>query len=593
MSLFNFVKSHVSILEVVQEYVQVKRAGHYLKGPCPFHNETDASFTVSPDKGIFYCFGCHAGGDVVAFVAKAENIGAYEAATHLVETYSLEVPAELMQGSKEDRTKEAESKDRYFALCKAMAQWTHQALKNDDYAQKYCHDRGITPPMIDYFTIGYLPGGMRSVSRFLQAMQQKQILVKELVEYGIVIERKGMYFSPYEERILFPITDVLGRVCGFGGRVFKNNDERAKYYNSKDAAYFSKGKLLFGLSHGKKAMHEQGCAFLVEGYTDCVAMIEHGHYNTVATLGTACTIDHLKILSRHAKKLYVLYDGDAAGQKAILRIAEFCWEVNIDLEIILLPAKEDPASYLEKGGDLSSLIGQARDIFSFFIDSIGSESSGVHIAQKYETGKKLVALIANVRDRFKQDLLLQRAAVVMKVPYESLKELLHAIRQKNAKKSSSASKPTTKQESTLCVSSLERKILFAIINSMHGPTPYSIPNDVTPYFSSDAQALLTTIGTIVKHCQAPDERFKQLAAQTKDEVGAWIHQSSMNGEGDITLEQFEQLLGTFRRKKWKEMVQDLKASLARAEQEQDEEKRQKLMETFLALRHKIEDKGLL
>ena len=166
---------------------------------------------------------------------------------------------------------------------------------------------------------------------------------------GILSESKNALYSPFEDRIMFPITDNLGRFCGFGGRTFMPQDERPKYYNSKENNFFTKGSLIFGLNVAKRDIQHKEIVFVVEGYMDCIAMAQHGYTNTVATLGTACTLEHLKQLSRYASYVYVLYDGDAAGQSAILRLTELCWNVNMDLKVIRLPRQEDPASFLAKG----------------------------------------------------------------------------------------------------------------------------------------------------------------------------------------------------------------------------------------------------
>ena len=242
MPIFNFLKDKLSILDVICEYVQLKQAGGYWKGPCPFHQEKEASFTVSPDKQIFYCFGCHAGGDLIAFIAKSENLSQFEAAKFLIDKYQIQVPEHFLKKI-DNHIKE---KNNYFDICKVVSIWMSKQLQNNQEVQQYLKKRFIELQQIKYFNIGYFPGGINFINRFIKEMAYSGILVKDLIDVGILMEGKSILYSPFEERIIFPIKDFIGRYCGFGGRIFKQLDQRAKYYNSKESDWFSKGKLLFG-----------------------------------------------------------------------------------------------------------------------------------------------------------------------------------------------------------------------------------------------------------------------------------------------------------------------------------------------------------
>ena len=336
MNLFSFIKAHVSILDVVGGYSSLKKAGLYWKGNCPFHNEKTASFTVSPHKEIFYCFGCNSGGDVISFIEKVENCSPIEAANHLIERYKLTPPENLKLSSSEVDT---QVRDNYYDLCKAVSVWAHGHLLKNPTLLNYAQKRGISKESIVQFSLGYFPAGLAAVKGLIAKMQEQQFMPKDLLDANILSEGKTVLYSPFEDRLLFPIQDHLGRFCGFGG-IFKPHDQRPKYYNSRENEFFQKGSILFGLNNAKKNIQELEHAFLVEGYTDCIAMVQHGHKNTVATLGTACTPEHLKQLARYAKTLYVVYDADKAGHNAMLRLTELCWQVSLDLKVIYLPEKK-------------------------------------------------------------------------------------------------------------------------------------------------------------------------------------------------------------------------------------------------------------
>ena len=368
MNLFSYIKTKVSIIDVVNEYTHLKRAGLYYKAHCPFHHEKTASFTVSPGKEIFYCFGCHANGDVISFIAGMEHCSPLEAVKHLADRYHVEMPSELML---EEADIDIKKRDGYFHVCKTVASWCNEQLMSNPPVLTYVQSRGINQASINAFMLGYFPGGIKSIKLLLQSMGAENIMASDLLEAHILQEGSRALYSPFEERIIFPIKDHLGRFCGFGGRIYKSDDTRPKYYNSRESPNFEKGSLLFGLDLAKKSIKESETVFLVEGYTDCIAMVQHGYPQAVATLGTACTLEHLKHLSRYASAVYVVYDGDAAGQQAMLRLAELCWQCSMDMYTIILPSQEDPASLLVSGKSLAPYVAQAQDIFSYFMASLG------------------------------------------------------------------------------------------------------------------------------------------------------------------------------------------------------------------------------
>ncbi|MBU1008005.1 DNA primase [Candidatus Dependentiae bacterium] len=594
MSIFSFVKSKLSILDVVLEYSQLKRAGGYWKGACPFHSETDASFTVSPDRQIFYCFGCHLGGDLIAFIAKIENMSQIEAVHHLIDKYAIQVPSDM----KRDFTSPVKSgqKDQFFHTCDSAARWCHDQLLINTVAKKYLEKRSVGQGEWKRFSIGYFPGGTRVLNRFLKDMATQNVLTKDLIEAGVVAQGRTTLYSPFEERIIFPIRDMLGRGCGFGGRVFLPNDERAKYYNSKESMFFSKGKLLFGLDLAKKEMQYAGKAFLVEGYTDCVAMVQHGYKNTIATLGTACTADHLKTLSRYIKTLYVLYDGDNAGQKAILRLTKLCWEANLDLQIVQLEPGHDPASFLESHGKLDLLVDRASDIITFFVGTLGEQFWGKSLSEKMELCDKIIQVLARVDDAFKRDLLLQQAASVMQIPFESLKLLLERHRQKGITPQRDVEKSIQKDvvcEKFCDVSPIEKKIASIVINNATGIEKFFVDKDLLPYFSKPVKAVLTKIA-LFNESPLSSQRFDSLLEFFDDPVDRdWVIEQSFVVEEEFPYDLLEKLQFRFRKNNWKRIVQDMKKKVFQAKQQCDEQTVNGLLHSFLELKKEMKERGLI
>lgn len=597
MSLFNHIKTQIPILDVIAEYVHLKQAGNYWKGPCPFHAEKDASFTVSPDKQIFYCFGCHATGDVIAFIAKIENLSQIEAVHHIIDRYKVNVPQELLQkaGVSPISLKE---KDAFFHLCTTVATWAHQHLLRDRHAAAYAAKRGLTQETINQFTIGYFPGGVNNINNFLKAMAKEGILAKNLLEYGILMEGRNQLYSSFEERIIFPIRDNLGRYCGFGGRIFKDGDERAKYYNSKESDHFIKGKILFGFDLAKKSMQEQEFAFLVEGYLDCITMVQYGYANTVATLGTACTLEHLKLLSRHINILYVLYDGDAAGQNAMLRLTELCWEVNLELKVIQLPPKEDPASFLIGNGNLTPYTLNAQDIFTFFVQTLSSNFLQKTLAEKVSLAEKITNIIARINDEFKQDILLQQAATVMQLPIHSLKALTLKQRHRHTFEENRATPVPTPQQPAQQpqeqdISQLEEKIFSVIMSSIgkNNQRPIEIDRELLPYFSTRMQTLLNTYET-VKQQGSPDV-WNTFLDHLDEQTRSWVVRVSLKYDGADCTESFDQLVARFCKLNWKNIVKNIKEEIQAARAVNNVKRLNEVLETFLKLKQGIQSRGLI
>lgn len=583
MSIFNFIKEKISILDVVSEYVTLKRAGHYYKGCCPFHHEKTASFTVSPHKEICYCFGCHTGGDVIAFISRVENCTQLEAAKLLAEKYQIDLPKELTIGS----SKSIDEKKKYYKICELLTQWCHDLLLKSPAVLRYLYGRGIDKQCIEYFTIGYFPNGLSAIKALLNFMQKNNILADDLIEANILSKGKTTLYSPFEERIIFPITNHLGHHCGFGGRVYKKMDSRAKYYNSRENEFFNKGTLLYGLDLAKEHMQKKNVLFLVEGYTDCVAMIQHGYKNTAAVLGTACSLEHLKQVARYVDYIYVIYDGDKAGKQAILRLTELCWQVELEIKIIQLPAGEDPASCLAKKIDLDYLIRTAQDIFHFFIKEARQQFKQKPLSQKLKTIRRVLDIIARISDPLKQDILLQETCKQLDMPYIALK---NELSRKSTAPSAKASQPeeipieNSTAETFDAVPKLEKKIFSAIINNIS-----LLNTDNRSYIYTLLPPKLTDILKIADqmHQERPDLMMNHLLDQLQDNQKLMVSQALLDATNEIATDDFELLIVQLQKKYWKTIVTNIKNQLEVAKQEGNHQEVEQLIQTFSALKQKM------
>jgi len=581
MNIFNVIKEKLAIIEVVNDYTKLKRAGLYWKGLCPFHHEKTPSFTVSPSRNIFYCFGCHSGGDVITFIAKAQHCSPFQAAQHLIERFGLDVPAHLQSSYTPEQ---ADAKQRYFQLCATVAAWAHEQLNSFAAAKEYVLKRNITAESVNRFLIGYFPGGPKGCKSLMAYCNARNFLTQELLDVGILVASKNALYSPFEERILFPISDQLGHFCGFGGRIFKPTDERAKYYNSKENSFFNKSALLFGFMQAKNYIRDQDAAFLVEGYTDCIAMAQHGFSNTVATLGTACTSEHLHILARHTSTIYVLYDGDNAGQQAMLRLARLCWDVALDMYIVPLPQGEDPASFLHKRGVLNDCIAQAKDIFSFFIDTLGSDFNQKKLQEKLDVAKQLISLINQLSDPIKQNILLQQASTRLGIPLASLLNQIPSYQQPDSSDKKPAQNPIEN------ASLLEKKIAAVILGNIELLKDASIVY-LLDYFSEPLQRILK--GLAQAQNAGPTLTSEQLVAQLPEgDQQITLYLMVLNHEQD-SINSVEYLLAQFHKKHWKSIVQDIKLKLAIAKQQQNQLATQEIIDMFEQLKKKLLERGWL
>ena len=579
MNIFEFVKSKVSILDVVNEYVTLKPAGRYWKGPSPFKHEKVPSFTVSPHKEIYYCFSSGQGGDVIQFITAMENCTPLEAARYLIDRHKLQIPATVeWNKAAVDVTK----KTTYETACDFFAQWCHGLLAKNKNATAYLEKRGVAPAIIDQFMIGYCPLGEEQLRQLISQAQKHNILLQDFFDAQILMDGKHSIFCPFEDRIIFPIYNHVGACCGFGGRVFRQDDTRAKYYNSHDHAYFNKSSILFGLHNAKKSIQKSGNIFLVEGYLDCIAMAQAGYTNSIATLGTACTVDHLKQIARYAQKLYVVYDGDEAGQKAMIRLAELCWQVNLELFVVTLPAAEDPASFLMAGKNLQPLITDAATIFTFFISHMGRQFFAKSLQERIATINNLLETIAQLPDPLQKDLLLQQMATTFDTPIETLKKQL--LRKKVQVVAPDGDQDPQTPAPAEPLPPLEKKLFSAILNNEMPLEPLE-EKFLIEHMSPSLVLLL-------QKYRDHTYRFAPFFNAITEEEQRLVTTVTMEHGQETSPALFRKLLHEFFKKHWKTVVYEMKIKLSHNENS-SREMQQQLLREFNELKKNIMGKGIL
>ncbi|HOA10326.1 MAG: DNA primase [Bacteroidales bacterium] len=332
------------ILEVLQDFVTLRKRGVNYLGLCPFHNEKTPSFTVSPSKGIYKCFGCGKGGNVVNFIMEHEHLGYVDALKFLAKRYNIEIVEKEATPEELEQRNERESLMVVSAYAqKYFSNILHKHSDGKNIGMAYFRERGFHDNIIEKFQLGY---SLDQRNAFTRTALHDGYKLDYLVKTGLTIEGKdGNPFDRFAGRVMFPIHSLSGRVIGFGGRVLRTDTKTAKYLNSPESEIYHKSEVLYGIFQAKKAITQEGKCFLVEGYTDVISLHQAGVENVVASSGTSLTHDQIKLIKRFTSNVTILYDGDAAGIKASLRGIDMVLEEGLNVKIVLLPDGEDPDSF--------------------------------------------------------------------------------------------------------------------------------------------------------------------------------------------------------------------------------------------------------
>lgn len=334
------IQSRLDIVEVVSQTVDLTRKGNRYWGKCPFHNENTASFCVTPEKNMFYCFGCNTGGDIFTFIMKRDNLDFAEALDFLAKKAGIERVSRLSPDVVRQR-------EKLLAINKAVADYYQQSLAKSSLAKNYAANRNINEASISRFKIGYADDKWDSLETYLlkKGFTSRDILEAGLIKYS---EKANKNYDIFRNRIIFPIFATNGDILGFGGRVF--DDSLPKYINSPETKIYSKRHNLYGLFQAKEAIRSSNYIILVEGYFDCIKLHQYGINNVVASLGTAFTLEQAELIKRYAEEVVILYDADEAGQRETLKVIDILSKEDIRISVATLPNAIDPDDYIDLYG---------------------------------------------------------------------------------------------------------------------------------------------------------------------------------------------------------------------------------------------------
>ena len=413
------IKNIVDIVEIVSDYIPLQKAGKNFKGLCPFHLEKTPSFNVNQDKQFYYCFGCGAGGDIFNFLMEIENITFKEAVEILANRAGLRVPSY----NNPYQQQEIRERERIFYLHKLTARFYHYILCKTEAGKKalhYLNQRGFTASDLKKFYLGYAPARWDSLLKFLL---KKGFTLEEIEKAGLVSRGKsGNYYDRFRDRVIFPIFNIRGEAIAFGGQILEEKDSAPKYLNSPETMIFKKSENLYGLNWARDSIRTGNSAIVMEGYTDVMTAHKHGLDNTIASLGTAFTAEHARLLKRFTQNVYIAYDADTAGAAATLRGMEILESAGLNVRIIQLPAGLDPDEYIKNEGKegFARLQETAVSLIDYKVGQLVTQYRPDTIEGKINFTRALVRLLAEIDDQIKRDIYIQAFADKYNIEAETI-----------------------------------------------------------------------------------------------------------------------------------------------------------------------------
>ena len=399
------------IEDVVGQYVSLKRSGGNLFGLCPFHGEKTASFSVAPEKGIYYCFGCHKGGGAINFMMEIEGLSYPDAVRKLAGRAGMEVPEDEQYQSR------YRQQERLWALMKEAGRFFHSQLYAPVGAEglAYVQKRGLSKAILTQFGVGYAPNSWNAL---VDAMHKKGYTDQELRDADLVGEKNGRIYDRFRNRIMFPIIDVRGNVIGFGGRVL--DDSTPKYLNTSETIIFNKRKNRFGINFAKKS--KAGYMILVEGNVDVITLHQYGFDSAVASLGTSLTEEHAALLSRYTEQVVLTYDGDEAGQRAAKRAIPMLEKVGIKVKVLQMRDAKDPDELLHKFGPdkFRLLLEESSNRVEYQLNAIARKFNLAEDEQRIQFIHEAAELISTLGSAVQREVYSHRVADVGKISIDAM-----------------------------------------------------------------------------------------------------------------------------------------------------------------------------
>ena len=428
------IRANTDVVDLISGYVQLRKRGRNYIGLCPFHNEKTPSFTVSPDKQIYHCFGCHAGGNAYKFLMEYKNISFVESVQELAENLGIK----LEENSAPNTEEKSEFEELYEINVIAAKYFSNNLLKSSggEVARGYFKNRKIKTKTNTIFGLGY---ALPEWDNLLHHLTESKVNLQKAKDVGLIdVKDNGGFYDKYRGRTIFPIFSPNGRVIGFGGRVMNKEEKTAKYINSPESKIYSKRKTLYGLYHSKDEIRRLDKAILVEGYMDVISLFQNGVKNVVASSGTALTEEQVLLLSRFTKNIVVNFDADLAGQKAATRSIEVLLKNGFDVKLISLPNGEDPDSYINNFGteEFNKQVKNAKDFLEFQTEQFSNSGAFDDSKKSAQAIRELVKYVALIEDELKRNILIKTISKKFNLREKLLEKELDNVLELNEKNES-------------------------------------------------------------------------------------------------------------------------------------------------------------
>jgi DNA primase len=568
------IRGRASVVEVISDYVTLKKIGRNYVGLCPFHSEKTPSFTVSDDKGIFHCFSCKAGGSVFNFLMQHDHLSFPEAVEQLAKRYGISVERIATNRKPE----EEDEREALYRLNERAAANYHRALFNDVSGRKaldYIKRRGIDESMVRRFMLGFAPP---YGSGLLEIIRKERLSLKNALRLGLLGQREGNRFhEKFFDRLMFPIVNAGGKVIAFGGRVLDRG--LPKYLNSTDTPLFRKGSTLYGLFQAKEAIRKRDRVVVVEGYLDVIALHQNGIDYAVATLGTALTVEHVRVLSRYTKNIVAFFDGDDAGSKAAARSFEIFVEAGLLGRAAFLPNGEDPDTFVRSHGKkaVEELLDRSVPAADYYFSGL-EQRYGKTLEGKSRIANEVSRLLQKVRNAFEVDLLIARAVDSLGIREGYLRQSL---------RNAMPAKPTLISNRRLPASNVgnrddvaERSLISLLLHFPPIARYVFEDTDVRQWVSSSWREIVDLIGVDWREHGNVD--IARISQGSDLEKAAQIAGLALEGD-NIPVAESEKMasdcIAHLRRKYWREQERNARIAIRTAEEQKDENaRRERILE---------------
>jgi DNA primase len=476
-----FRSRRADIVDLVSEYVTLKKGGRNFLGLCPFHKEKTPSFTVNRDKQIFYCFGCGEGGNVLTFLMKMNDMSFPEAVRHLAGKTGVVIPERILTREEKERTS---ARDEINRINQMAAKYFSENLFSQagKGAREYLRDRGIQDEVVKEFSLGFALDGWRHLKEYFE---KARVSLKLVEQAGLIIPKTnggGSFYDRFRGRLIFPIEDVGGKVIAFGGRIL--GDGEPKYLNTSESPVYIKGKNLYGLNRTKEDIRKKGYVILVEGYFDLITLWGAGIRNVIATLGTALTREHVDLIRRYTGQVVAVFDPDIAGKKALARSIELFLAGNVRAKAVVLPDGYDPDKYVRTYGSeaLMGIIDSSQSMVDYYIENfIGRVTS---VEEKRDALKEAASFIVNIDGKNERELFIKRVSEKLGLNQELLTNEVNHVLKVSIGKTADASK-----ERNIEIDMVELSLIHIMLEYPHKITEIAKENILGCFMSVNLKSL--------------------------------------------------------------------------------------------------------